>query len=117
MSSILDLFLALGVCITMASREALQDKLESLLGSENVYYQPPPTLKMVYPAIVYSKSRIDTKKANDSTYSRTVRYDIIVIDKRPDNPVINKLLDLQYCSYDRNYKSDNLNHDVLTLYY
>lgn len=101
----------------MASREALQYKLESLLGSKNVYYQPPQTLKISYPAIIYSKSRIDTRKANDSTYSRTVGYDIIVIDKRPDNPVIHKLLDLPYCSYDRNYKSDNLIHDVLTIYY
>ena len=28
-----------------------------------------------------------------------------------------KLLEMPYCSYDRQYKSDNLNHDVLTLYY
>ena len=116
----------------MASRLELQAKLEELLGSKNVYYQPPETVKMAYPAIRYSKGRIETKKAGDSTYSKSrietrkaedsiylknTRYEVIVIDPRPDNPVIDKLLELPHCSYDRHYKSDNLNHDALTLYY
>lgn len=101
----------------MATRLELQAKLEELLGSKNVYYQPPESVKMEYPAIRYSKSKITTRKSNNATYKRNIRYDVIVIDKRPDNPVIDKLLDLPYCSYDRRYKSDNLNHDALTLYY
>lgn len=101
----------------MATRLELQTKLEELLGSRNVYYQPPETVKMEYPAIKYSKSRIEVKKANDSVYSKNNRYEIIVMDRKPDNPVIDKLLELPYCYYDRNYKSDNLNHDVLILYY
>ena len=101
----------------MASRLELQKKLEELLGTKNVYYQPPETVKMTYPAIRYSKSRIETRKAEDSIYLKNIRYEVIVIDPRPDNPVIDKLLELPHCSYDRHYKSDNLNHDALTLYY
>lgn len=101
----------------MATRQELQAKLEELLGSRNVYYNPPETLKISYPAIIYYKSKIETRKANNSTYSKNTRYDITVIDRRPDNPVIDKLMELPYCSYDRPYKSDNLNHDVLSLYY
>lgn len=101
----------------MASRIELQKTLEELLGSKQVYYQPPESLKMSYPAIVYYKSKVETKKANNSTYLTNIRYDITVIDKLPDNPVINKLMKLQHCSYDRSYKLDGLNHDVLTLYY
>lgn len=101
----------------MARRLELQVKLEELLGFKHVYYNPPESIKMEYPAIRYSKSRIDAKKANNSTYKKSTRYDITVIDRRPDNPVIDKLLEFPYCSYDRNYKSDNLEHDVLTLYY
>lgn len=101
----------------MASRLELQNKLEELLGSKNVYYQPPESLKMSYPAIKYSKSRIDKKNADDSTYIISKSYEIIVIDPKPDNPVIDKLLELPMSSYNRNYKADNLNHDVLTLYY
>ena len=101
----------------MASRLGLQSKLEELLGSRNVYYQPPENLKMNYPAIVYSKTRPDIKRANDQIYLQKNHYEIIVISKSPDNPVIDKLIGLQYCSYDRNYISDNLHHDVFTLYY
>lgn len=101
----------------MASRLELQTKLEELLGSRNVYYQPPENVKMEYPAIVYSKNRITSKYANDSIYSRSTNYEIIVIDKKPDNSVIDKLLSLPYCSFSRHYKADNLNHDVLNIYY
>lgn len=101
----------------MGSRQDLQKLLETLLGSKQVYYQKPENVKMQYPAIVYSKSRIDTKKADDTVYKKDTRYDLTVIDRRPDNPVVEKLLELPYCSYDRHYKSDNLNHDALTIYY
>ena len=101
----------------MASRLELQTKLEELLGSRNVYYQPPESVKMEYPAIVYSKEGIQTAHANDAVYSKKNKYSLIVISKKPDDPVIDKLLEVPYCSYDRSYKSDNLNHDVLTLYY
>lgn len=101
----------------MASRHELQSKLEELLGSRNVYYQPPESVKMSYPAIRYSKKNIDSKNANDGKYLNNTSYEIIVIDKKPDNEVINKILNLPYSSYDRPYKTDNLYHDVLTLYY
>ena len=101
----------------MASRLELQEKLEELLGSKSVYYQPPESVKMEYPAIRYSKSRIEVKRADNSIYSKNIRYELFVIDRKPDNPVIDKLLELPYCSYDSGYKTDNLNHDVLTIYW
>ena len=101
----------------MASRIELQSKLEELLGSRNVYYQAPESEKMGYTAIVYSKDKIKITHANNAVYSKRNRYSLIVISKKPDDPVIDKLLEMPYCSYDRQYKSDNLYHDVLTLYY
>lgn len=95
----------------------MQSKLEELLESGNVYYQPPESKKMEYDAIRYSKKNIRSKFANDKRYSITDCYELIVIARRPDHPVIKKLLELPYCSYDRHYVSDNLHHDVLTLYY
>ena len=101
----------------MSSRVELQTTLESLLGSRNVYYQPPETIKMDYPAIKYSKTNIRVNHANNSNYISKICYQIIVIDSKPDNPVIDKLLSLPYCTYNRYYKADGLNHDVFTLYY
>lgn len=101
----------------MASRIELQGKLEELLGSSNVYYQPPASVKMEYPAIRYFRKDVDKKSADNTAYALTNCYEIIVIDRKPDNKVIEKILALPMCSYDRSYKADNLNHDVLTLYY
>ena len=101
----------------MASRLDLQSKLEELLGSNEVYYKPPKNTMMSYPAIRYNLKDIVLKRADDLSYIKRNRYEVIVIDKKPDNPVISKLLNLPYCSYDRPYVSDNLYHDVLTLYW
>lgn len=101
----------------MASRIELQKELESLLGSRHVYYQSPETVKMEYPAIRYSKSNINTKFANDKPYTHKNKYEIIVIDRKPDNPVIDKILNMSMSSYDRHFTADNLHHDVITLYY
>lgn len=101
----------------MADRIELQSLLEELLGSRNVYYMPPDGTKMQYDAIRYSKKTITSTYANNSKYSMKDCYELIVIAKLPDHPVIKKLLALPYCSYGRHYIADNLNHDVLTIYY
>lgn len=101
----------------MSKRLELQSKLEELLGNKNVYYQPPESIKMEYPAIIYSKSDIVVRNANNKMYTRNDLYIVTVVSKKPDNPVIDKLLELPLCSYDRHYVSDNLNHDVFNLYF
>ena len=101
----------------MASRLDLQAKLEELLDSKHVYFQPPENLKMEYPAIKYSLGKIDSIYANNAKYSKFNRYDVIVIDRKSDNKVIQKILDLPYSSFDRSYKSDNLHHDSIILYF
>lgn len=101
----------------MATRVDLQNTLEELLGSRNVYYQPPESLKMNYPAIVYARKTIDNSYANNSVYKQNYAYEITVIDKNPDSEIVNKISKLPTCRFDRHFKSDNLNHDVFTLYY
>lgn len=85
--------------------------------TRNVYFQPPESIKMNYPAIRYSIKNIDTKFAANGIYAKKLCYEIIVIDKNPDSVIPEKLLQLPYCSFDRYYVADNLNHYVFTLYY
>lgn len=101
----------------MASRLNLQSKLEELLGNRNVYYQPPETLNMSYPAIRYSLSEPDVKFANDKRYLNTKCYELIVISKLPDPEVVDKILDLPYTSMGRPYPSNNLYHYPIKIYY
>jgi hypothetical protein len=98
-------------------RLKLHEILCGLLGSRNVYYQPPESVKMEYPAIRYYKKNIVSKHADNIKYSSAKCYEIIVISKQPDSEVIDKILELPYSSFDRHYKSNNLNHDVMTLYF
>lgn len=101
----------------MGSRLDLQTKLETLLGNQNVYYQPPASVRMNYPAIVYSRSNIENRHADDDVYMQAYFYEVIVIDEDPDSEIIENISKLPGCRFDRHYTSDNLNHDVFTLYY
>lgn len=101
----------------MASRLDLQTLLENLLGSRNVYYQPPASVSMKYPAIVYSRYDILNNHANNEVYSQKNAYMVTVIDRNPDSEYVKKVSMLPLCGFDRHYTSDNLNHDVFTLYF
>lgn len=101
----------------MGQRLELQALLENLLGSRNVYFQPPTTLKMEYPCIVYRRDMIDMKYADNEPYAHKKRYQITIIDRDPDNSIHDQVAKLPLCSYDRFFIADNLNHDVFNLFF
>ena len=97
--------------------QELQAVFEEILGSRNVYYNPPASVKMSYPAIVFSRSRIEKKNANNTAYIQNHRYEVTLIDANPDCEYIEVILSLPMCSFDRHFVSDNLHHNTFTLYY
>ena len=101
----------------MNNRLKLHEILCEALGSRNVYFQPPSSIQMKYPAIVYSRSNINKKNANGNPYITNLSYDETLIDKNPDSPIVKSILEIPYCSYGRHYVSDNLNHDSFPIYY
>ena len=101
----------------MGSRLELQTMLEKILGSRNVYFQPPESIKMKYPAIVYFRSNIANDSANNSVYKQSFFYELIVIDEDPDSEIVYKISKLPKCRFNRHYTADNLNHDTFTLYF
>lgn len=101
----------------MERRLKLQSKLEELLGSRNVYFQPPSTVNMQYDAIRYSEGVPDDRFANDKRYSSMSCYDVIVISRLPNPDVVKKILELPYTSKGKPYTADNLNHYPIKLYY
>ena len=100
----------------MEARLELQALFEELLGSRNVYYQPPASVKMKYPAIVYSLQTFDSKNANNRPYIQSPQYQAILIDPNPDSEFVMKLLQIPYCKFSTKYESDNLNHFVFNIY-
>ena len=99
----------------MPRRLKLQTLLEELLGSRNVYFQPPESVKMKYPAIVYGLEDIENAFANDRVYLSKRKYLITVIDEDPDSEIVEKVSQLPACRFNRHFESDNLNHDAFIL--
>jgi hypothetical protein len=101
----------------MASRLSLQTQLEELLGTRNVYFQPPESVKMKYPAIVYELDNIFNSHADDGVYLSQHRYSITLIDTNPDSGIVDKIAQLPTCKFNRHYKGDNLNHWNFSIYF
>lgn len=99
------------------SRTELQTLLEDLLGSRNVYFQPPESIKMNYPCIVYSRNDGRTQFANNRPYRFTKRYSLTYISRNPEDDMVDKIAELPMCIYDRHYTADNLHHDTFQIYF
>lgn len=102
----------------MHNRIDLQAKLEELVGNKNVYFQPPASVKLSYPCVIYRVGNGNAKHANDKMYIFTHSYEVMFIYKKPNLEIIDEVLStLPMCRLDRTYCSDNLNHYVFTIYY
>ena len=97
-------------------RLELHSTFVAALGSNNVYFQPPPNIQMKYPAIVYELNGINNKLANNQVYIQHPGFKVTVIDKDPDSEIPGKVSRLPYSRFVTSYKSDNLNHTVFALY-
>ena len=100
----------------MGSRLELHEALCKILGTRNVYFQPPSSVAIKYPAIVYSRRRIDNTNANNGVYKQDDSYELTVVDDDPDSGIVRDISKLPMCRHDKHYKKDGLNHDTFTLY-
>lgn len=82
----------------------------------SLYFQPPETVKIEYPCIIYTLNDIQTDYADDNPYNQNKSYRLTIVDKNPDSNIPDKISKLQLCTFDRFYASDNLNHWVFICY-
>lgn len=101
----------------MRPRAELHEILCNVLGSRNVYFQPPETIKLKYPAIIYSRDNIRNYHANDNVYNQMIAYQLMIIDKNPDSIIVQNISKLPFCRFNRHYVADNLNHDIFLIYF
>ena len=101
----------------MGSRLDLHNVLKDVLGTANVYFQPPETTKIVYPCILYKRASVATMYADNAPYGQRKSYQVTVIDRDPDSDIPDRLAKLSMCKFDRAYTSANLNHYVFNIYY
>ena len=102
----------------MARRLQLHEELCKILGTRNVYFQPPESVKLKYDCIVYSVNNREDLRADDIHYRNLVRYEVILMYRDPDSELPEALLNgFTRISHQRHFTSDNVHHDVYTLFY
>lgn len=98
-------------------RRELHQTLVSILGSANVYHQPPENLALKFPAIIYERTDYDVEYANEVPYVATRQWQITVVSQEPSNAVVDELMKLPTADFKTRYVSNRLQHDVVTIYY
>lgn len=101
----------------MGLRTDLHDIFVGILGSNHVYFQPPASVQLMYPCIIYKRTRNDARFADNMPYSIIRQYTVTIIDRNPDSDIPDKIAELSMCTMDRTYTADNLNHYVFNIYY
>lgn len=98
----------------MLTRLELHDEL--LKFCNNVYFQPPPSVKMHYPAIVYSIYNMENTHADNDIYNQVMQYMVTIIDEDPDSKIFEAFKKYRRARFSRAYTADQLNHFTFTIY-
>lgn len=106
----------------MGQRLDLHAKLVEIINSGNpeetrVYFQPPASISLKYPCIIYARNAKAETFANNAIYFGKRRYSITVIDEDPDSSIPEQVSQLPLTRFAQHFTSDNLNHDVYFTYY
>lgn len=102
----------------MDRRQKLHNLLKTVTGINNVYYQPPESVKIKYPCVIYSKKSKYTKRADNSVWGIVDRYEVTIVTNKADTDYADKILEhVQRSSYVRRFIANNLYHDTLSIYY
>lgn len=100
-------------------RLQLSRKFRELLGSDNVYFQPPESNTMHYPCIRYKRATDRPIYADNKKYINRKCYEVMVISRDPEEPVVDAINEnFLHCRMIRpSYVADNLHHTVFLIYW
>lgn len=98
------------------ARLKLHNMLLNVLQLNHVYFQPPESMRLEYPCLIYRRNRNEIHHADNKPYKKNMCYEIVLVDPDPDSVYLDKLSDLPGIRFDRHYASDSLNHDVFTIF-
>lgn len=97
------------------TRLEFHQRLSEIEGVTDVYFRPPAKM-MHYPCILYDYNNNYILPADNRAYLHMKRWEVTIIDEDPDSLLPDRLREaFQYCSSDRNYQADGLNHYVFTI--
>lgn len=104
--------------MTERKRLEFHELLCTMLGSRNVYFQPPETIKLHYPCIVYSAGEDPIRYADNHHYLKADCYEVQIIAKDPTLELFETFTSKwQYAREKVPFTADNLNHHNYTVYF
>lgn len=101
----------------LRNRLALHEKLCDILGSRNVYFDPPSNFHLNYPCIIYKRIAAEDRRADNIRYINWYPYDVQIISKDPEFELFDTFL--SYFDSGREgapFVKDNLHHSNFTIY-
>ena len=102
----------------MARRLQLHEKFCEILGTRNVYFQPPSSVKLNYDCIIYHVRNRNDLRADNKRYRNLIAYEVKFISRNPDSEIPEMIMnEFNYVNHDNTFVIDNLHHDVFTIYY
>lgn len=96
-------------------RVELQELLKEYC--DTVYFQPPSSIRINYPCIVYNRSTDYINRANDKLYMQEKMYRVTVMDKNPDSDIADRLQELPWAVIISRDVIDNIYQTTLNIYY
>ena len=101
------------------NRLAIQAKLQSFLPSgKKVYFQPPSSVSLTYPCIIYFRHRGESFHSVNRPYVYIPIYDVQVIETDPECPVSQAIgKQLEGSRYDRGWEEESLYHNNFVVNY
>ena len=101
-----------------ANRQELSGILSDVMASCDeepcLYFQPPETVKLRYPCIIYQLKSMTSIFADDDPYRTTIFYDITYITRSPISTVPMAFAKRHGFVFDRYYVAENLHHYAYT---
>lgn len=99
------------------TRLDLHEILCDVLGSRNVYFNPPASIQMKYPCLVYELIGAQIQHADNLKYQKHRRWKVTLITTDPDDKTPDRLDDIPYSSPGNPFVADGLYHFPYTIYY
>ncbi len=100
--------------------EDLRAQLYLIHDTENVYYDPPESIRMDFPCFRFELNNFDVSHADNKAYSKKPRWAVTYItrDIEEIEQVAEEMLEhFKYCNFDTSFRADNLEHAVFNLYF
>lgn len=103
-------------------RLKLHEKLKEIISNHTgdsknrVWFKKNSNVSMVYPCIVYSRSTISSRHADNIRYFSRIPYELILMDLDSDSEIASKILEeIPTSQLTNEYTNDGIYHYVITI--